>query len=111
MAGIVDIRFDFQKHVWRAQPRFAFDRESMLNGAPSAEGTSPQSALYALCDLLPLQMANDLQRYCPQRIYRSPEYIYMDDKCIEMDGHCPTREEWAIRRRAYMVQRSIRNRV
>lgn len=47
-------------------------------------------------------MARRVQLACPQRIYRSPEYEWMSDKCIEVDGHCPSRQEWQERRLAYM---------
>lgn len=109
MAGIIDIRFNYKQHIWTAKPRFSYDRDSFMNGAPSAEGCNYLDALYNLCALLPEDMANKIRIYSPRRIYRSPEYIWMNDKCIEVDGHCPNRIEWARRRSDFLREQKMEN--
>ena len=105
--GIIDIRYNTHSKRWTAKPRFAFDAESYRNGAPSAEGNDPAGAVYNLCAKLPEDMARRLQIVCPERIYRSPEYEYMDDKCVEVDGHRPNGNEFAIRRSNYLTRKQI----
>ena len=107
MAGIIDIRFNQQTKRWTAKPRFAYDANSYKNGAASAESSDPSSAVWRLMDMLPEAIAQKLSLACPVRIYRSPEYEYMDDKCIEVDGHKPTQEEWGQRRRDYLLQKKL----
>lgn len=102
MSGIVDVRMCEKTGRWHAKPRFVFDRESMEHGAPSGEGSDPTTALYDLCRKMPLELANKIQMYC-HRMYRSPEYVWMNDKCMELDGHFPTREEWAKRRMDFEI--------
>ena len=64
-----------------------------------------QSAEIALADLVPklppnLQMrVNGLDRWT---FYNSPEYIDIADKCVDLDGHRPTREEWRLRRSRFL---------
>ena len=105
MAGTIDIRFDYAKHIWTAKPRFA-DRAWGFN-PPSAEGRTYYDALANLTDKLPDEMANKVRMNSPRRIYRSPELIWMDDRCIDIDGHCPSREEYRQRRSAWEFKRSI----
>ena len=107
MAGIIDIRFDYKTRIWTAKPRFAYDAESYRNGAVSAQAKTPDQAVYALADKMPEDIKRQLLIACPERIYRSPEYEWMDDKCIEVDGHCPWRGEWAERRRKYLLDKEI----
>ena len=107
MAGIIDIRYDMRTRRWTARPTFGHPACGFADKAPSAEAGYPAGAVYELCRLLPEDMARRVQLACPQRIYRSPEYNYMDDKCIEVDGHCPRRDEWARRRLAYMRKNNL----
>lgn len=102
MAGIIDIRKNLKTGRWIARPRFSYDAESFKNGPASAEGLDPAGALYALSELMPEDKAIQIRRYCPERIYRSPEYVWMNDKCMELDGHCPRKEEWAKRRADFL---------
>lgn len=102
MAGIIDIRYNIKTRRWTAQPRFAWDAETMANGAPSVDGITPSDAAMKIAELLPIEMGSKLSCQIPRRIYRSPEYEWVDDKCVEIDGHCPTKQEWADR---YIVYR------
>ena len=106
MAGIIDVRrIDY--HRWVAQPRFAYDRESLENGAPAVEGVSPMMAVYNLAERLPEEMRLKLIRLCPEHFYQSPEYEYERDKCIDMDGHFPTMQEFRKRRSDYLLQKKL----
>lgn len=105
MAGIIDIRYNLKTRRWVAKPRFAYDRESYQNGAPSVEGLTPYLAAYNLTQLLPEELGRQLSQQIPHRIYRSPEYEWKDDKCVEMDGHCPYRYEWGQRRIKYLREK------
>lgn len=107
MAGIIDIRYNTRTRRWSAKPRFVYSRETMENGAPSAEGITPNLAVASLVALLPEEMGRKLQLANPERIYRSPEYEWVNDKCIEVDGHCPNRREWWDRRIAYERKKGI----
>lgn len=107
MAGTIDVRYNARTRKWVAKPRFVYDAETMKNGAPSVEGSTPAIAVYNLCELLPTEMARKLKIACPERLYRSPEYEWADDKCIDVDGHCPNRYEWADRRRLYLLRKTI----
>ena len=109
MAGIIDIRYNLNTRRWTAKPRFSWNAETYHNGVPSAEGTTPADAAYNIALLMPDEMGARLSRGIPRRIYRSPEYEWMDDKCIEIDGHCPSLEEWARRRDAYLRKKIISN--
>lgn len=107
MAGIIDIRYNPKTRRWVAKPRFVWDAETMKNGAPTAEGASPTAAAYEIAQLLPDEMGAKLSWHIPRRIYRSPEYEWMDDKCIEVDGHCPSRYEFQKRRATYLRKKEI----
>lgn len=107
MAGIIDIRYNVHTRRWTAKPRFVWSRETMEKGAPSVEGITPNLAVAELIPLLPEEMGRKLGIANPQRIYRSPEYEWKDDKCIEVDGHCPNRNEWGDRRRAYLRKKQL----
>lgn len=108
MAGIVDIKYNILTRLWTAKPRFAYDKESFENGAPQATGHTAAIAVYNLCDKLPEDMANQLRKYCPSRIYNSPESPMFTTgyKCIEVDGHCPNSDEWRSRRDEYILTHS-----
>ena len=109
MAGIIDIRYNYKTRRWTAKPRFAWNAETYRNGIPSAEGLTPADAAYRIAELLPEEMGRRLSWGIPRRIYRSPEYEWMNDKCIEVDGHCPSRQEWAERHLAYQRAKAIKN--
>lgn len=102
MAGIIQIRYNFKTKRWTAKPDFAHPAWGWKENAPSADAADSSTAIYNLCDLLPEDMAHSVQLACPERVYRSPEYEWMSDKCIEVDGHCPCRKEWWDRRLKYM---------
>lgn len=104
MAGIIDVRYNFKTKRWTAKPRFSYDSESYANGPASGDGIDPMGALYALANKLPLDLANKINTNVPRRIYRSPEYIWMNDKCLEIDGHCPGKEEWVRRRKNFLTE-------
>ena len=108
MAGIIDIRKNIKTGRWVARPRFAWDMETIRNGVPSADGIDPEMALYNLSDFMPEDMANQIRLHC-HRSYRSPEYVWMYDRCMEMDGHCPRREEWAKRRADFLLDCKLGN--
>ena len=108
MAGIIDIRYDISRHIWTAKPRFASPDWGWADNAPSANGSTPYLAICELSSLLPIDMGRRLLANSPRRIYRSPEYEYMDDKCIDADGHLPNREEWARRRREYLFDKKFK---
>lgn len=105
MAGTIDIRFDHQKHIWTAKPRFAHAAWGW--DAPTAEGRSFYDAIANLTDKLPDEMANAVRMNTPRRIYRSPELIWVDDRCIDIDGHCPSREEYRQRRAAWELKQKF----
>lgn len=106
--GIIDIRYNWKTHRWTAKPRFVIWEKGMIrHEAPTTEASDPASAVYELCRLLPEDYGRRLQIACPERMYRSPEYEYMDDKCIEIDGHIPSQREFDERRSKYLFRKQI----
>ena len=102
MAGIIDIKYDREKKTWTAKPRFANPAWGWADAAPSFEARLLPNALYGLCNMLPLDMANALRMHYPRRMYNSPEReLGSVDKCIDVDGHCPSQEEFNRRHFAF----------
>lgn len=110
MAGIIDIRYNPSTKMWSAHPRFVYDQETMEHGAPTCVGQTLQQAFYDLCEKLPSDMANSLRANYPRRLYNSPEReLGSIDRCIEVDGHCPSREEFNRRRFVYMRNQLVQS--
>ena len=106
MAGIIDIRYDHFRREWTAKPRFAYDAESYAHGAPSFTAPKLDQAFYGLCELLPVEMSRQLRLHFPRHMYASPERdLGSNDKCIEVDGHCPSQAEFNERHFRYMRTR------
>ena len=77
------------------------------------EGTGRDfvSALEDLLRKMPEDIAMPISLMIPRHIYRSPEWEWPDDRCIETDGHLPGRAEYRSRRFDYIRKKEIEQRI
>lgn len=113
MGAIIDIRYNYHTKLWTAKPRFSYVGMPDPAHGIVHEASSPycETALEKLLRMMPEEIAAPISWYIPRRIYHSPEYEWMDDKCIETDGNCPNRWEWGERRRKYVIAQGIKRRI
>lgn len=108
MAGIIDIRYNLHERRWEARPRFAYDAQSYREGPPTGIGRFPDVALYDLCNRVPLEIANSIRMYMDRRMYQAPERdLGENHRCLDMDGHRPTPDEFAKRHADYLLQKKL----
>ena len=71
------------------------------------KGNTRFAALDDLIDKIPEELARPLSIHRHSRVYYSPESEWTDDRCVEIDGHCPARDEWRQRHEAWVRSKQI----
>lgn len=108
MAFTITIKYRYERgeHIWTATPTFIC-KGMALGQEPVVKANSSYIAFYQLREVM-LKM--DIPTECKQMLcaldhrnfYAAPERNNNMDLCIDMDGHKPTRAEYAERRIKYI---------
>lgn len=92
---------------FHARPTFTCKGMDFNDPVPEGKWTDPWIAYLRLIPLLPESIREQAGSVDKWRMYRAPEYIHMDDRCVELDGHKPSRDEWARRRADFLLSRKL----
>lgn len=110
--GIVDIQYDIKTKTWTAKPRFSYPGmpDFVKNIVHEGHGRVWQEALDDLIHQLPQDLAQPLSRHRYGRVYNSPEReLGSDDRCVEVDGHWPSPQEFRKRHDDWVLRRQLGN--
>jgi len=107
--GIIMIRYSFEDHLFHAKPTFVCEGMGYDDPKPEGKWTNAWMAFQRLIPLLPEPIQTQARGVDRWRMYNAPEYISPSDRCVEIDGHKPTKYEWKRRRDNFLLQRELGN--